>query len=169
MTGDHEKTVVIATTRTAFEADTIATALKAQGFDARVVDTATAAVWGGVGGGIAQAKVIVLEHEAAGARQALSQIRFEGQSIDWDAVDVGEAADGPRMSRWSRTRRAMWTLAVAVLPPLGVVVLIYGVQQGQPMVQVMGGTVLAAAVVMVLLLVMPARRNDGPVSEDLRR
>ena len=162
MSGENERTTVIASARTAFEADVIAQALQTEGFNARVIDTANAALWGDAGAAISQPKVIVLEHEAAAARVALSKIRFEGQSIDWDAIDVGQPVDLPHAHRWSRSRRAMWTVALVILPPAGLVTLMFGVQHGDPVAQLIGSATLATALIIVFVLMgsSPGRRKN---------
>lgn len=160
---DHDRTTVLLTTRTAFEADSIASALKARGIDARVLDAATAAVWSGMLGGV---KIVVLESQLSAARAALFDVRREGDSIDWAGVDVGESTEPALVRPMSRSHRWMWTLAVLLLPPAGLMVLSHGVGIADPLVQILGGTLMVAAMVIAVSLIMPARMGSGPREQD---
>ena len=82
MSAENERTTVVAETRTAFEAEAIAAALRERGVDARVFDGATSAAWGISLAGINGVKVVVLEHEVPAAQLALQDIRAESASID---------------------------------------------------------------------------------------
>ncbi len=156
MTADQERTVVIAETRTAFEAETIAGSLRERGIDARVLDSATAQAWGMAISGVSGATVVVLEHEVEGARLAMEEIRVESASIDWDAVDLGSDPSVQRLAQVSRSRRWVWTVML-LLVPAGFAVLTVGVKRADPMVQILGGVLLAAAMVMGVIQMMPER------------
>lgn len=150
--------MVIAETRTAFEAETIAAALRERGVDARVFDGATAQAWGMAIKGVSGPKVVVLEHHAEAARKALEEVRAESASIDWDAVDLGDDPSVQRLTQVSRSRRWVWTVMM-LLVPIGFVVLTLGVQRGDSMVKILGGVLLAAALVMGINQMLPERRE----------
>jgi hypothetical protein len=163
MSGEQEKTAVVATTRTAFEAEAIAASLREHNVDARVLDTATNIAWGGVQLGAAGGvKVVVLEHELDAAKLALEEIRVESASIDWDAVDLGSDPRVARLANYSRTRRWVWTVVIMLIPA-GLFVLAYGVDHSDDIVKILGGTLLGAALVMAAFQLMPERREPpGP-------
>jgi hypothetical protein len=158
MSADQERTVVIAETRTAFEAETIAGALRERGVDARVLDAATTQAWGMAISGVSGVKVVVLGHEVEAARLAMEEIRVESASIDWDAVDLGSDPNVERLGQVSRSRRWVWTVML-LLVPAGFSVLTMGVNRGDPMVQALGGVLLAAAIVMGVNQMLPERRS----------
>ena len=81
-----ESTAVLITTRSAFEAETVAAALRQRGMAAQAVDTVTTALWAGAVGG---AKVLVYQRELEDAKALLKAIRAEGAAVDWDTADVG--------------------------------------------------------------------------------
>jgi hypothetical protein len=147
MAAEHESTVVVASVRNAFEAETIAAALHERGIDARVFDAATTMAWGmpmGESGGV---KVVVLEHELERARRALDDVRLESASIDWDAVDVGEDPSARRLGQVSRSRRWAWTVML-LLVPAGLMVMSIGVNRSDATLKILGGVLLAMAVAM---------------------
>ncbi len=157
MTAEQEKTVVIALAPNSFLAETIAGALRERGIDARVLDGATTQAWGmpmGTQGGV---KVVVLEHEREAAELALSEIRVESSSIDWDSVDVGEDEAG-KLAQHSRARRWMWTVAV-LLVPVALFVLAFGVDRGDATIKLLGGTLLATALVLAIYQFYPEREG----------
>ena len=156
MAHDHEATVTIAQTRSIFEADTIAAALRSRGVDARVMNAATNAVWGGM---FTPAAVMVLASEEAAARLALEEIKSEVSQIDWEQAVIEEpgAGEGRSVLREpSRARQWMWTLVV-ILVPAGLFVLSYGVNRSDPAIQAIGGTLVLCALVMGAYLMMPER------------
>ncbi len=154
MSAENEHTTVVAETRTAFEAETIAAALRERGIDARVFDAATATAWGMSLTGINGVKVAVLEHEADAAKRALEEIRVESASIDWDQVDLGSDPSVQRLTQVSRSRRWVWTLVI-LLVPAAFIVLTIGVQRGDLILKTIGGVLLAAALVMGATQMMP--------------
>jgi hypothetical protein len=156
MTADQERTVVIAETRTAFEAETIAAALRERGVDARVLDTATTQAWGMAIGGVSGVKVVVLEHEVELARKAMEEVRVESASIDWDAVELGDDPSVQRLTQVSKSRRWVWTVMM-LLVPAGFIVLSVGIHRGDSMIKVLGGVLLAAALVMGINQMLPER------------
>jgi hypothetical protein len=160
---DRRRIAVIHEAKTPFEAEAIAAALRGRGFNAQVVDDAAARAWGMTIGTIASPKVAVLEAEAVAARAALADIEATSPSIDWDAQDLGSAAEPHRLLQANRARRWMLTL-VAILTPAGLFVLSYGVDRADPTLKTIGGVLLAtAAVILVNLLVegARARRDEG--------
>ena len=156
MTPDQERTVVIAETRTAFEAETIAAALRERGVDARVLDSATTQAWGMAIGGVSGVKVVVLEHEVERARKAMEEVRVDSASIDWDGVDLGSDPSVQRLTQVSKSRRWVWTV-VMLLVPAGFIVLSVGIHRADPMVKILGGVLLAGALVMGINQVLPER------------
>lgn len=159
MSSDRERTVVVATTPTAFHAETIATALRERGLDARVLDAATTQIWGmpmGPSGGV---KVVVLEHEADRAKIAIEDVRAESAGIDWDTVDLGDDPEVRRLVQYSKARRWVWTVALLLVPG-GLFVMWAGVTRSDYIVKIIGGTMLAAALVMSILQTLPERRAD---------
>ena len=158
MTADNERTVVIAETRTAFEAETIAAALRERGVDARVFDSATTQAWGMAISGVSGAKVVVLEHQADEARKAMEEVRVESASIDWDAVELGDDPSVQRLTQVAKARRWVWTVMM-LLVPAGFIVLSVGIHGGDPMVKILGGVLLATALVMGINQMLPERRD----------
>ncbi len=158
MSAENEHTVIVAETRTAFEAEAIAGALRDRGVDARVFDAATSAAWGISLTGINGVKVAVLEHEAEMARRELEAIRAESASIDWDQVDLGSDPGVQRLVQVSRSRRWVWTLIV-LLVPAGFMVLTIGVSRADPILKIIGGVLLGAALVMGAAQMMPDSRQ----------
>lgn len=133
-----QATAVLATTRSAFEAETIAAALRHRGFAAQAVDTATAHVWSGA---IGSAKVLVYERDLDAAREELRRIRSEGAAVDWDSAELGEEFDAERPSS-----RFAWT-TVLLLVLLGLVVVSAGTNRADPVIQAIGGAALLLAAV----------------------
>ena len=158
MSADNEHTTVVAETRTAFEAEAIAAALRERGVNARVFDAPTAAAWGLPLGSSISVKIAVLESEAEGARHALEEIRAESASIDWDQVDLGSDPTVQRLTQVSRSRRWVWTLIV-LLVPAGFIVLTIGVNRGDPILKIIGGVLLAGALVMGAAQMIPEGRK----------
>lgn len=148
--------MVIAETRTAFEAETIAAALRERGVDARVFDTATTQAWGMAISGVSGVKVVVLEHEVEHARKAMEEVRVESASIDWDAVELGDDPGVQRLTQVSKSRRWVWTVMM-LLVPAGFIVLSVGIHRGDSMIKVLGGVLLATALVMGINQMLPER------------
>jgi len=165
MSAENEHTTVVAETRTAFEAETIAAALRERGVDARVFDAATTMAWGTALAGVSGVKVAVLEHEADAARRALEEIRTESASIDWNQVDLGSDPAVQRLAQVSRSRRWVWTLIV-LLVPAGFLVLTIGVARGDPILKIIGGVVLSAALVMGVVQMMPSAARSRARATD---
>jgi hypothetical protein len=158
MSGEREKTVVVAVANTVLLAEAIAAALRDRGVNARVLDEGGAGTWGmpmSSGGGV---KVEVLEHEKEAAALALSETRVESQSIDWDAVDLGSDEEARKLIQVSRTNRWIWTIAVLMVP-IGLFVLAFGVDRGDPIIKVVGGTLLLTAIVMAVYQLFPERKD----------
>jgi hypothetical protein len=158
MPGDNERTAVVAVCQNAFEAETIAAALRERNVDARVFDAATSVAWGMSMGPVSGVKVVVLEHELDAARLALDDIRVESASIDWDAVDLGSDPQVQRLAQVSRARRWVWTV-VLLLVPAGFVVFQIGSNRGDVLLKTLGATLLAAAIIMGGYQMMPDRRE----------
>ncbi len=158
MTADNERTVVIAETRTAFEAETIAAALRERGVDARVLDGATTQAWGMAISGVSGVKVVVLEHQVEAARKAMEEVRVESASIDWDAVELGHDPSVQRLTQVAKSRRWVWTV-IMLLVPAGFIVLSVGIHRGDSMVKILGGVLLATALVMGINQMLPERRD----------
>ena len=156
MSHEQEPTIELVTTRTAFEADSIAAGLRARDIDARVYDTASASVWGGAPQ-LSAVKVVVLASQEAAARRAMEEMKAESTSIDWDAVDVGDEAEGVRMTEAAKARRWMWTLVV-LLVPVGLAILALGIDRGDGMIKMLGGILVISALVMGAFLMGGERR-----------
>ena len=135
-----ESTAVLVSTRTAFEAETIAAALRERGMAAQAINTASAQVWGGLV--VGQAKVLVYERELEDARALLKTIRAEGAAVDWDTVDVGPEFDAEKSSS-----RSAWTV-VLLLVLLGLGVLSVGVKRADPVLQALGVCALIFAAIL---------------------
>ncbi len=158
-----ERTTELLSTRTAFEAETIAEALRQRGISAQAVDAQNAQLWAGAFGG---AKVLVLVRQHEAAKAALEEIRREAQNIDWSQTDAGGADDdvedsdsaSSRRAR-RRHRRAALTLAMVIVP-VGFIVLSRGTLQHNPLVQIIGGTLLALALA-IWIIVQNAGREDS--------
>lgn len=146
-----QSTAVLATTRSAFEAETIAAALRHRGFAAQAVDTASAQVWSGA---IGSAKVLVYERDLEAARDELRRIRAEGAAVDWDSADLGEQFDAERP-----TSRFTWT-TVLVLVLVGLVVVSAGTRRADPVVQAIGGAALLLALVIGAVAWMTDTRRE---------
>ncbi len=155
---ESEKTVAVAVTPTVFLAETIASALRERGIEARVLDDGATQTWGmpmGPGNGV---KVVVLERDKEGAELALADVRLESQSIDWDAVDLGSSSEVQRLAQASKARRWVWTLSILMVP-IGLFVLAFGVDRGDPNIKIVGGTLLVASMVLVAYQMFPERRG----------
>lgn len=146
-----ESTAVLITTRTAFEAETIAAALRDRGIAAQAINTASAQVWGGLA--VGQAKVLVYERELEDARTLLKTIRAEGAAVDWESADVGPDFDAEKP-----TSRSIWTI-VLLLVLLGLGVLSVGVKRYDPVLQALG----------VCALILAAIIGRGAWAADARR
>lgn len=148
MTGENERTVVVATTATAFEAETIAAALRERGFEARVVGVAGDVIMGVSIGRETGIKVMVFEHELESARRALDAIRQDAREIDWEQAEMGEDdSEAQQLLQYARAKRWMWTLVI-VLAPAGLFVVSAGVMRGDKIVQMIGGVLITLAIVM---------------------
>ncbi len=158
MSAESEKMVVVAITPSVFLAETIAAALRDRGIDAHVLDDGATQTWGmpmGPGNGV---KVVVRERDREGAELALAEVRVESQSIDWDAVDLGSSPDVQRLAQASKSRRWVWTVSILMVP-IGLFVLAFGVDRGDPNIKIVGGTLLLASIVLVAYQMFPERRG----------
>jgi len=133
-----ESTAVLITTRSAFEAETVAAALRQRGMAAQAIDTATTSLWAGAVGG---AKVLVYQRELEDARSLLKAIRAEGAAVDWDTADVGPDFDAQKPSS-----RAAWTV-VLILVLIGLGVLSTGLKRYDPVLQALGAAALLLAMI----------------------
>lgn len=154
----HDGAVVLIKTRTGFEAEAIAEALRARGIEARAADTASAMMLPST---VAPAKVLVPASVETLARQVLDEVRAEMSDIDWAAMDLGPEEDVPRMKEARRGRRIIATLGV-LLVPIGLAVLAAGVQRRDIMLQAIGGAVSLTALVIALTLTVLAGRKLDP-------
>ncbi len=158
-----DETVVLLETTTGFEAETIAAALRSRGIEARTADTATAAI---MNNAIGYSKVLVLRAQEAEARQTLRTIRQDSVDIDWK-TEVGEGGEGsPREGVKSRGERVLLTTSV-VLVPAGLFVLTSGVNQHNQVIQILGGAILAMALVAAsVVLLKPGGGSDETGSSE---
>jgi hypothetical protein len=89
--GDADKLTDFVQCKTEWHAESIAAALRARGI-------ASQAEGGMAAGWQAEAptkwRVMVFTRDLLAARLLLSELKTEGASIDWDAVDVGEHVEG---------------------------------------------------------------------------
>lgn len=155
---DNSPTVELMKTKTGFEAETIAAALRARGVDARAIDTHAGAMLSTT---IAPPSVIVLADHLDAAQHALEEIKSEASEIDWSQVDVGEGTIVPPSpgSRWA------WTISV-LLAPLGILTLSYGTQRNDRTVQAIGAAVIGAAIVIAVVLMISSGRDSSRDSRD---
>jgi hypothetical protein len=133
-----ESTAVLITTRTAFEAETIAAALRDRGMAAQAINTATTQLWAGAIGG---AKVLVYQRELDDAKAMLRTIRAEGAAVDWDGTDLG-----PDFDTEPASSRSTWTI-VLILVFIGLGVLSAGVSRHDPVLQALGVCALVLAAI----------------------
>lgn len=155
MHDDRERTLELVSTRTGFEAEAIAAALRERGINAQTIDSQNAELWGGSMG---TAKVVVLERDALAARAALEDIRSDARRIDWEAVDVGE---GPStLTARRRHHRAALTLAFLLLP-VGFIIISHGTLRHNPMVQLIGGTLMTLSIAIALIVYNARQRERG--------
>lgn len=138
-----DDTVVLLETRTGFEAETIAAALRSRGIEARTADMASAALFSNATG---YSKVLVLRGQEEEARQTLRTIRQDSVDIDWDQVNPEALGSERPLSTRTRGERLLLTTSV-VLIPLGLFLLTYGTNQHNLVVQILAGAVLAFSVV----------------------
>lgn len=150
---DARQSVTLVTVPRAFEAETIAAALRERGVNAQAVGTTMGAV---LSNQIAPARVMVLAEEADHARAVLEQIQAEASRIDWSQADFPDEPppDVPSPGRW------LWTTAV-LLVPLGLIVLTVGVQRRDAMIQGIGGAALVSAIVIFMLMLNADRSPRG--------
>lgn len=124
--GDADKLTVLVLCETEWHAESIAAALRGRGI-------ASQAEGGLVAGWRAEApaksKVMVFTRDLLAARLLLSELKTDGASIDWDAVDVGEHVEGVPETAGkigggrepvdtetrARTRALLLTVALAVV------------------------------------------------------
>lgn len=146
---DLERSVVLVSTKTSFEGEVIAAALRERGVNARVLGEAQLPVGGagGPGWGGGGAKVMVLESEESGARAALEEIRSESAQLDWDSIEH-EDREHAAARALSKHKRFVMTAGVLFIP-VGLAVLGYGTMYDNPMVRTVGGTVVACAAIMI--------------------
>ena len=153
---DHESTAVLKTTLTAFEAETIAAALRERGIDARVLDVAGNMVWGVPISGV---KVVVMERDLEAARKVLDEIKVDSASIDWDSADLGDESEANKLLQYNKTRRWMLTLVI-MLVPIGLFVLSFSVMRGDPYLKILGGVLLITAMMLGWNFFMSPKRPD---------
>jgi hypothetical protein len=97
--------------RSEFEAQCVRAVLEDAGIACVVVPSGTAIFGFPLRAGGRTIPVRVLPDDLSRAKQAISEAKFVGRSIDWDEVDLGE--EGPDVARTlSRTRRVRRTRMV---------------------------------------------------------
>lgn len=139
---DGERTVALVTTKTSFEAEVIAQALRARGVNARALATPQLPV-----GTMNAARVMVLESDESAARAAMEDVKAEASKVDWESAEFDDT-EGRGARAVNRERRFVMTLGV-LLVPVGLGVLMYGTMYTNPMVRIVGGAVLACALIMI--------------------
>lgn len=112
---DPAEPVVLTSTRTEFEANVIAEALRAQGIESRVVSVVGAVLGAYVPGMQDAIQVLVRAEDAQRARDALAATRSDSVDIAWDELDVGETADPLAARRPIGVRRWMRGSTIALL------------------------------------------------------
>ena len=136
--GEADKLAVLVQCETEWHAESIAAALRGRGI-------ASQAEGGLVAGWRAEvpakSRVMVFTRDLLAARLMLSELKTDGASIDWDAVDVGEHLEGvpetagkigdePDLAeRRKRTRALLLTVALAAV---GMVALMVSKSCGPP-------------------------------------
>lgn len=146
MLEDRERTVALVTTRTSFEAEVIAQALRERGVNAQVATTPQLPV-----GSMNAARVMVLESEEDFARRALEDVKAENSRVNWEQAEFDEPdEEATRTVRRAvnKENRLVLTLGV-IFVPIGLAVLMYGTMYLNPMVRTIGGAVLACAMIMI--------------------
>jgi membrane protein YdbS with pleckstrin-like domain len=73
-------------------------------------------------------------------------------------VDLGSDEEARKLIQVSRTNRWIWTIAVLMVP-IGLFVLAFGVDRGDPIIKVVGGTLLLTAIVMAVYKLFPERKD----------
>lgn len=143
---DRSRSAELLKAKNAFEAETIAAALRGEGIEAMAVNTLAGTM---LSYDIDMPRVIVPASQLEDARVALDRLQTEAGRIDWTQVEVGEA---PALAPAPPTRWA-WTIAF-LLVPAGLLVLSLGTNRGDGMLQIIGGVVLFAAVVMCAAMML---------------
>ena len=136
--GDADKLTVLVQCDTEWHAESIAASLRGRGIAAQA-EGGLVAGWRAEAP--ARSKVMVFTRDLLQARLLLSELKTDGASIDWDAVDVGEHVEGvpetagkigdpaADQERRARTRTLLLTVAMAVV---GAVVLMVAKALGGP-------------------------------------
>lgn len=158
MNSDREKTIVLKTTNTAFEAETIVEALRDRGIRAHALDIATNQAWGMNMGPVGGVKIVVMESQFLEAKSALADMNVTSASIDWDSIDVGDDREAQEMLQSYKTRRWMLTLMIFLLPG-GLVVFSFGQNRGDVVLSAIGTVCMATAIVMGFSLLWPSKRD----------
>lgn len=150
-----ERTVVLVSTRTAFEADAIAAALRERGVNARAIPGPQLPV-----GKQVDSRVMVVEEQEPAARHALEDIRSQSAEIDWDAVaEETGASDDNSSPTPSSERRLLMTTAILLLP-IGFVVTSVGQSRGDPMIRLIGISLVATALTAGGYVLLNGRPNS---------
>lgn len=90
-TGDADKLTVLVQCDTEWHAESIAAALRGRGI-ASQAEGGLVAGWRA--DAPARSRVMVFTKDLLQARLLLSELKTDGASIDWDAVDVGDHVEG---------------------------------------------------------------------------
>ncbi len=115
MPADPDQLVMLTSTRTEFEARSLAAALQAEGIESRVFAAAASGVaWEG---GISNAvRIMVRRADVPAAAEAMYEMRRASRAIDWSQVDFGEPEDEVAAEAASAPRqsgvRALWRYRV---------------------------------------------------------
>ena len=102
--------------RSEFEAQCVRTLLEEAGISCVVVPSGTTIFGFPLRAGGPTIPVRVLPEDLSRAKQAISEAKFVGRSIDWDEVDVGEASSdvAHALSRSRRVRRRRMVVTAMV-------------------------------------------------------
>jgi hypothetical protein len=161
MNPDPDEPVVLTETLTGFEAETIASALRAQDIPAETAQTATRMTWGVP---IEMVKVMVRRRDLERAQNALRAVKADSVDIDWDEVDVGEEEPPPPPApRW-RSRVLFFAAAMFIL---GLILALTGHGTARPEVGSAGIVViLGAALVAVVTSFLGGSRPEDEQEEE---
>lgn len=174
MTFEQERGVELLTTRTAFEGEVVASALRERGIRAQVLADPQLHAWTMHG-----ARVMVLEGQLEEARRALGEIRAAAQADQQAELDEPQepraqhhAQGGRRMDRGDelsyheleeRRRAAQLKAALTLgvgLVPFGLALLAYSTVRPNELVRGIGGIVLLTSAVLIVYVLVKGGRSS---------
>jgi hypothetical protein len=124
MAADPDIFVDLTTAGSAFEADVMVQALRAQGIPAEAFNLAGSMLQWDIAAS-QPFRVSVLRRDVARAREALKRLRADSVDLDWDEVDTGAPDEAPENPHEARTTANLWRLlwgALGLLLIIGLVI-----------------------------------------------